>query len=580
MFLKKARKTYKDKVYETYSLTESYREGGRVKHRHIASLGSLSPEEAERIRLILKAKQVNNIFVGYWSDIVAKAHYKFLDVAVLDTLWGHFGLDDFFNAHPYAEALAINRCLDPQSKFQIRDWTEGTVLPRLVDYDFYTDCQFKIYRALDNITEQDKELQSHLYRRFKEIDITQEKAVFYDITSSYFEGTKCVLSFKGYSRDHRPDKEQITLGLVVTPKGYPFYWKVMPGNTQDVTTIQDLLDVLVERFGIDDYMLVFDRGMVSSDNLKAIAKKGMTYVSALDKDEISGLGFIEPKFSDLVASKEWQKKLISSGFKVYDQDLVYREYFNNKMRYILAFSHERYQEQNKNLKKRMERAESFLELCNEDLSQAKRSRNKKKIASKITKGLRKLRLHKVFDYKLEPLTLKERTKAGNDVNSFRVTYSINDKELKKHKMLHGITCFVTNQPKEKLSATSAIGYYRRKHRIEDAFRHIKDNLNLRPFHLTRKERVKAHVTICVLGYLLLNALEEKLKEHGNHIQGPKVLGVLGKCLINRIGLKGEDTYIESITEVNDQQEELLKQLSMEDLIDQKNLECILEYNTK
>jgi len=110
MFLKKARKTYKDKVYETYALTESYRENGKVKHRHIANLDSLTKEQAHRIKLVLKAKQIEDVFVGHLSNVVGKEHYRFLDVAVLDDIWRQFDLDQYFADLPYAGAMAVSRC--------------------------------------------------------------------------------------------------------------------------------------------------------------------------------------------------------------------------------------------------------------------------------------------------------------------------------------------------------------------------------------------------------------------------------------------------------------------------------------
>ena len=116
MFPKESKKTHKGKVYKTYALTESYREGKKVKHRHIANLGTLTPEQAKRIRLVLKAQQTENIFVGHLSDVVAKEHYRFLDVAVLDYIWHQFALNNIFSDLPYAEAMAVNRCLEPKSK--------------------------------------------------------------------------------------------------------------------------------------------------------------------------------------------------------------------------------------------------------------------------------------------------------------------------------------------------------------------------------------------------------------------------------------------------------------------------------
>ena len=580
MFLKKARKTYKGKVYETYALTESYRENGKVKHRHIANLGSLTKEQAQRIKLVLKAKQIEDVFVGHLSDVVAKEHYRFLDVAVLDDIWRQFDLDQYFAELPYAEAMVVNRCLDPKSKIQIQDWTQQTILPRLLRYDFSADSEYSIYRTLDKITDQEVELQKHVYRKCKQLGHTDEKAVFYDITSSYFEGTKCVLAFKGYSRDHRPDRLQITIALVVTPNGYPFYWRVMPGNTQDVTTVEDLLLILKERFGIEECLLVLDRGMVSQNNLEAIAEKKLTYISALDKDEVSGLGLMEAEFQSLVVDERyWRDNLLSLGFNLYDENLVYREHIKGKVRYILAFNRQAYQDQQQNRQERLQKAKSYLAACNNELKHAQKSRNREATARRIENKLRKWNMHKVFVWELEPIAITKKG-TGQKIDSFRVVYTINEDKLKQQASLDGIMCFVTNEPTDKLPACQVIRYYRRKSKVEDAFRELKDHLHLRPFFLSREKRVRAHVTICVLGYLLLNALEEKLQQQHYQCSAATALEILGKCLLNRIGFKNSESYAESITEVTTQQLEILRKLGFEYLISKKYLNQLLEHSTK
>ncbi|PKM78920.1 MAG: transposase, partial [Firmicutes bacterium HGW-Firmicutes-13] len=387
MFLKKSKKSYKGKGYETYALTESYREGGKVKHRHIANLGSLTPEQAQRIRLVLKAQKSEDVFVGPLSDVVAKKHFRYLDVAVLDHLWRQFALDRFFSDLPYAEAMAVNRCLEPKTKIHIRKWAEATILPRLQGDELTDD--FEIYRALDKIADQEAELQKHLYQQCVALGLAAKNTVFYDITSSYFEGTKCILASYGYSRDHRPDRKQIVIALVITPEGYPLYWQVMPGNTQDVTTVEELLVMLKERFGVEKCLLVFDRGMVSADNLKAISGQSLTYVSALDKDEIRTLGLLEPEFSDLVA-ESGDTNLLALGFHAYDDNLFYREHLHRGHRYILAFNWHLYREQQQNRTKRLENVKAFFASYNEELDRAQKSRNEQATGRKIEKHLRKL----------------------------------------------------------------------------------------------------------------------------------------------------------------------------------------------
>jgi len=160
-----------------------------------------------------------------------------------------------------------------------------------------------------------------------------------------------------------------------------------------------------------------------------------------------------------------------------------------------------------------------------------------------------------------------------------VVYTINEGKLKEQEHLDGVLCFVTNEPPDNLSSEQVIGYYRRKNKIEDAFREIKSYLRPRPFHLTRKKRVKAHVTICVLGYLLLNALEEKLNKSARPQSGPSALEIFRQCQLNRIGPKDSNTYVESITEVTAEQAELLKNLGLEHLVEKEYLSKVLEYST-
>jgi len=563
MFLKKSRKTYKGKVYETYALTESYREESKVKHRHIANLGPLTSEQAQRIRLVLKAQQIENVFVGQLSDVVAKKHYRFLDVAVLDHFWQYFHLDNIFLDLPYAEAMAVNRCLEPKSKINIRNWIDKTVLPRLQTYEYNDDSDYGIYRALDSIADRESDLQEHLYQKYQQLGIITQITIFYDITSSYFEGTKCILASYGYSRDHRPDRQQIVIALVVTPDGYPLYWQVMPGNTQDVTTVEDLLTVLKKRFAIKHCLLVFDRGMVSGDNLKAIAQKKFTYVSALDKDEIPGFGFVEPEFQSFL-KENWQENLLTHGFTVYDRNLFYREHIHQNTRYVLAFNRHLYLEQQQNRKNRLKKAKEYIATLNKELRKAQKSRNQKTTERKIENQLRKWNMHKIFSWELEPLAIIFPTPKGNEkkINSFRVLYTINEEKLKEQERLDGILCFLTNELQENLSSEQVIGYYRRKNKIEDAFREIKSYLRLRPFHLTREKRVRAHVTICVLGYLLLNALEEKLNQSAKPQSGPATLEIFRQCQLNRIAPKKSDTFVESITEVTNEQVELLDNLGL------------------
>ena len=579
MFLKPNKKYYKGKEYITYTLTESYREDGKVKHRNISNLGTLTVEQADRIRLVLKAKQAKDVLVAQWPDVVVKKHFRYLDVMVLDYFWQQWGLNGFFKDVPYAEAMVVNRCLEPKSKIKVHSWVQKTVLPRLVSIGS-EDSEYAVYQALDKIANMEGELQSYLYDILKQKGKDVEKTIFYDITSSYFEGTKCILSTYGYSRDKRSDKEQITIALVITPDGYPIYWRVMPGNTQDITTVENLLSELEERFKIKECLLVFDRGMVSEDNLKAIHNQGLTYISALDKDEIRGLGLMEDNFPELVKGDKWKEKLEEAGFLTYDDNLLYREHNKNNNRYILSFGKQLYTDNQVNRQERLSKALSFLEETNNELAQAKKSRDISTTALKIDTQLRRLRMHKAIEYTLNPMVIDLVTSKGKErqVNTFSIIHTVQEDILRKQGFLDGITCFITNQATDKVSSRDVIYNYRRKNKVEEAFREIKGHLSLRPFYLHRDKRIQAHVSICVLGYFLLTAINEILLVQKEKFSPAIVLEHLGECQLNRIGLRKETAYVESITDFTKEQLDLLKVLSCEHLVSSKYLTHILEHS--
>jgi transposase len=106
--------------------------------------------------------------------------------------------------------------------------------------------------------------------------------------------------------------------------------------------------------------------------------------------------------------------------------------------------------------------------------------------------------------------------------------------LQKEQRLHGITCFITNLSKDQSSARDIIRWYRRKNKVEEAFHEIKSHLQLRPIHLTREKRVRAHVTICMLAYFFYNDIELRLKEMGVDLSPLEVLEIMAKCQINKL----------------------------------------------
>jgi transposase len=101
------------------------------------------------------------------------------------------------------------------------------------------------------------------------------------------------LSQFGKSKDDKPHHKQVILGILVNDKGYPFKWDVYPGNMSEVNTLLNNVDACTQRFKLKHITMVFDRGIVSDDNLTYIDDKNLKYISALDKDQIAKIEWVQ-----------------------------------------------------------------------------------------------------------------------------------------------------------------------------------------------------------------------------------------------------------------------------------------------
>jgi hypothetical protein len=236
----------------------------KVRHKAIAQLGKLKPEEISFLKVALSGKPGQRFF---WDSLQVNKCLDYLGVAILDRMWRYWGLDKLIGGRlsKVVEALSINRCLAPNSDYQVKQWYEGTILPRILGIEINPTL---VYRSLDGAYGLEDKIQEHLYDRIKELGLDNYQLIFYDLTSSYFEDSSCPLAKFGLSRDHRRDKKQIVLALAVTKKGFPFYWRVLEGNTADSKTVKGLLGEFEKRFKIKRSCLVMDKGLVSQANIE------------------------------------------------------------------------------------------------------------------------------------------------------------------------------------------------------------------------------------------------------------------------------------------------------------------------
>lgn len=578
MFLKKSSTTINGKRYHHYKIVESYRDGNKVKHRILFNVGTLTDEQAEQLKLAIQVHGNPSLLVAKESDIVVTNSVSYLNVMVLHQLWQHWNLDQFFPEDRWVEALVINRCVDPTSKIRLQSWTANTILPAVIPA-LRTYDEYDVYRELDRLAKQEDDLQVFLYEQLKRRQRIHSEAFFYDITSSYFEGSRCVIAKLGYSRDHRPDQEQIVIALMITPEGYPFYWRVLDGNTQDVTTVEALVQDVRKRFGIERCTLVFDRGMVSAGNLKAIEQRQLKYVSAMDKDEIRTT-LLDEVMPDAATPEDWEQVIAMREFLPWDENgfLFYRPVILGDNRYIVTFDVQRFLDQTKHRKRQMQHIEQSIRQMNETLRNAKKSRKSEIVEREVGQLMSRKGLKKQAKVIVEPIPLTVTTPKGKNrtVKSFQIQLEWLEDQIKNAARLDGLNCFITNMSRDEADDREVIGLYRRKNKVEEAFHEIKSHLQLRPMHVTRTERVRAHVTVCMLANFLMNDMEQQLKT-ANHTSSPTdVLNDLQSCQVHRIEITTTKTKMLKIQEVSDQQKQWLQALHCEEVVQEKIKKQVLK----
>jgi len=324
---------YKDKIYKSYFLAESYREGKRVRKRSIWHLGRLTDLQAMQIRLICKVTTYPDQVFTSIENIVIEQVKQFLELAVANALWEQWKLSKAFrhvtentdlSTPLVAKVLTINRCTAPCAHYSIPKWIRKTAIEEVVSHSLEQLSDDKIYYELDKIDENQKYLENHLFHQTYIKDIDSYDFVNYDISSSYFVGMKCELSNYGISKDHQSHRKQVLLGMMVNDKGYPFKWDVYPGNKAEVKTLVNNVDACRRRFKLKNITLIFDRGIVSDKNLDYITARKLKYISALDKDQIEGIEGINLSLFEALTLENFKVRLSQAKFHLYDKILYFK----------------------------------------------------------------------------------------------------------------------------------------------------------------------------------------------------------------------------------------------------------------
>ena len=581
--LSHSKKNKKGKTYTYYSIAEPYWEDSKNKKRDFAYLGTLTPLQAQQIRNILKVTQSEDIFTTTFEDLLFENHYRYLDITFLNHLWDQEwkGLSSIFpspeetsntrqkeiSTADIAKLLTFYRCLDPGSYLSAVEWFETTTCNLLLDMEPGQINESRFYRELTAIEKQKEKIEQWLYQTLKNRNEKSMRIVFYDLTDSYFEGRKCPIAKPGRTKANGFREKRIVLSLLVNSEGYPFSWKILEDYTADVTTLTKNSDLWQKQFNFSKIILVFDRGMVSDENLLNLEnKQSYLYITALDKPQIAGVEKVNLERFKGFTNETTEKEILSKGLTKYDDVTFYEDMGvdSTSRRHILIFNSDLLKDQRKTREKLIDIAIMELEEEKKLLLNAKKSRNLKPTEHKISEILRKRGVQSFIDPKFESINISG--ESGSSISSFNLTYERNVEAIKKAMLVDGIWMLVTNitqnleSEEDRLKPEELISAYRDKNRIEEAFRDVKSFIKFQPTFVYTDDHVRAHYTICILSYLLDVTVTNRLRQEP--IEGigsvDKVHRILRGCEVGKLSVKGSDCSVLKLMPLTDEQKNVLK----------------------
>lgn len=542
MFLRVTSYIRNGKQYRYLRLVESYRDKGKIKQRIIATIGNLDTLGREKIDSLIDGLcKFSKRKILSIKDLVSKKTLHYGSVLVIKKIWDKLKLDQIissslrgknfeFEIEKAAFIMVANRLIKPQSKLSLTRWQKKIYLPKspgsALKYQHF-------WRSLDYLAKVKGQIERALFYQLCDLFSLKLNLVFYDITSSYFEGNKCRLAKFGYSRDRRPDKRQILLGLLVTDKGIPIAHDVFEGNIADKTTLTDIVGKLKREFSIKRCIFVCDRGMVSPVNLSYLEKNLYQYIVALRKRRSKEIANLLRRVSD----KNYQK--ISDNLKVLEVKI-------EQIKYLICHNPQKARDDKIFREALITKTKKALDALSKRVKQKKLKRSKL-IITRFSEIVSKYNTKKFFLFSCE--------------GDREFEYKLNDDVLKLEESLDGVYILKSNCLD--LSATEIITAYKNLTEVEEAFREIKDFLRLRPIYHYSPDRVRAHIFVCVISYLIEKILLEHLAEKDFKLSARMALEILDdvRLIENQLG---NDT-IWSVTEIDKEQQTIFDSLGIRNI---------------
>jgi hypothetical protein len=466
--------------YSSAYLRRTYREGQRVRNETVANLSALPEHVIDWIDAGLKGAQLvaaggefsiaRSLPHGHVAAVAAMAHQLGLPAL----------LGQACRSRDLVLALIISRVVRPASKLSTLGWWADCTLG--ADLGVTGAATDEVYAAMDWLLGRQDAIERTLAAKHLGPDVNPSRMALFDLTSSWVTGRCCELAARGYSRDGKKGCEQIEYGILTDPAGRPVAVRVFEGNTADPDTFTDIVTVIRDGFGLENLVLVGDRGMITSARIGALRALNDDPDTATDFGWITALR--APDIAKLAAE---DGPLQMSLFDTQDlAEIAHPDYPGERL--IACRNPLLAAERTRKRNELLAATEKLLEPIIARVA-AGRLSGADKIGVAVGKVINKYKVGKHFDYTITDTSLAIQRRHAQIVTEAA---------------LDGIYVLRTNVDATELDAAGVITGYKNLANIERDFRIIKvDDLDLRPIHHRLEERVKAHVLICMLACYLV-----------------------------------------------------------------------------
>ncbi len=434
------------------------------------------------------------------------------------------------------QALSCYRLMDPGSEWRMhRHWYEKSAMADLLGAGFELVEIHKLYECLDRLIEHKGALFDHLTQRWKDLFNAKFDVLLYDLTSTYFESD---LPFPegdkrkyGYSRDKRFDCVQVVIALIVTPEGFPLAYEVMAGNTADKTTLQGFLKKIEAQYGKAERIWVMDRGIPTEEVLEEMRQSDppIYYLVGTPKGRLS-------RYEKALTDRPWHKVRDGVEVKLLPQD--------NEV-YVLAQSRDRIHKE-----------------------RSMRRRQLKRLWK---------RLHQLQDMELtrDQLLLKLGAAQQQSPSAWRLVhihvpeaderlqFSLRKDRLRKVRRREGRYLLRTNLVGR--DPGQMWGFYTQLVHVEEAFKHLKGDLAIRPIFHQKEQRIEAHIFVAFIAYAMHVTLRRRLRDLAPGLTPRSVLEKFGAIQMIDVHLPttdGRKVIMSRYTQPEPELKILLKQLRL------------------